>query len=185
MATSTSSTADTQLAQRRWSSWRRGLTLAAAALVLGGLVALGWFWRHPNLFPASDPGGMGSQVAAGRHVWFGAVQAPTQGDPRTLTLDSAQPVMATAPADTQITVAVCHGHPIGTAYRLRPWCTSTEPVPGAHFRIGAGATDQIVVRVASDHPGKVVIHGLRLNYSAGWQVGDETTGMKLVADFTK
>jgi hypothetical protein len=185
MATSTSPTTDNQAPAQARLTGRRLLILAVAALALAALAGFGWFWRHPGVFPEWDSGGVGITLAAGHHIWFGTVDAPAQGDPRTLTLHSAEPLTATAPPGTKIRVLVCHGHPIGGAYRLTPWCTSTEPVLGAHLRIGKGATDQIVVRIASDHPGRVVVHGLRLTYSVGWQTGDQITGMNLVAKFTE
>ncbi len=181
------SSAATQLGDReqslRWGR-RQALVVFLAAAIIGGLVMLGLEWRHARVFdsPVGDRVSLRGKV--GSTALIGVVYSPSQGPRHTITLQSATPRVSTAPDGATVELLVCHDGGVGAARgRLEQYCSSVEPVAGTPFDVGGRSNDQIVVQIHSEQRGKVVVNGVELSYTSGWQHGTEITGLNAVATF--
>ncbi|PSL01090.1 hypothetical protein CLV30_11525 [Haloactinopolyspora alba] len=161
----------------RRSLWFR-VVVVLVVLVLGVLT---WWWRSPELF-----GGQGSTLTirdeTGTVALAGVLVVPQQVGDGTVTVHSAQPRIVKAADGTEVDVLACHDGSFGTARgrdSLDEYCMSHGEVAGARLDEG----DSLVVAVRSDEPQRVVVDGVDVTYSYGWQRGTQTTGLTAVVTF--
>lgn len=169
---------------RLWSR-RRALTFFVAATVITALAMLGWEWRHAKVFDFPVGNTVSIRNNVGSTAFIGVVFSPSEGERHTITLKSATPQVSGAPEGATVELLVCHDGGVGAARgSLEPYCSTVEPaVAGAQFDVGERSNDQIVVKICSQQPGRVVVNGVELSYTSGWQHGSEITGLNAVATF--
>lgn len=161
------------------SVWRSGRFWVAVVivLVLGVLV---WWWRHPAAF-----GGQGDRIGirneAGTVALVGSVVVPQDADGGPVTVHAVEPRVTEGSDAAKVEVLACLG---GATIAARSWesldenCMSHGDAVGARLDPG----DLLILAVSSDEPQRVVVEGVKLTYSYGWQRGTQVTGM--TADVT-
>lgn len=163
--------------------WRRLVLGVLVALVVAGLAVLGWAWRHPQALP-----GPGSVVGIHNRVGVQAavgVLSPSLHDDRILTVHSVTPRVRSAPPGTTVRVMACRDGAVGAVRgSLSRFCARVWPAEGAHLRPGT-AGDWLVAVIRSSRPGRVVVDGVEVSYSHGWQRGSQVTGPRIVANFKR
>lgn len=163
---------------------RRGTARLMVLVLVGAVVLTGlWQWRSPGAF-----GEQGSEVAmysqVGTTALFGVATPRQDMDPAVLELRSVEPQIATG--DAEVDVLVCRPRPgaggIGTARgvgALNRFCQSHEAAEDTQFAPG----DDLILRVHSEEPGRVVVEGIKVTYSHGWRRGSQVTGVTAKATF--
>jgi len=148
-----------------------------------------WSWRHPevllpnaNYIEVNDM--PGTTALVGMTVGDLGAEAPA------VTLRSARPRMVTPlPTGVSVEVLVCRdtvsGQPIFSARgSLQAQCAGVEQVHNAVLDLSDETEDQLVLVVRSRGPRRLMITGLDVSYSAGWQRGHQSVGPTVVADFS-
>ena len=143
-------------------------------------LVVGWWHTHPTLF-----GPLGAEVGAYQQVGTTGIVGMTypRPDTKSLLVHAARARVNRGDGAT-VRVLVCRHRPgddvLGVVRgRLDHWCTSVaEP---SETRLGSH--DQLVVAVTADKPGPVVVDGIEVTYSAGWQRGTQATGVHYRARF--
>ena len=155
-----------------------------ALFLVGAVVSVGlWQWRSPNAFVEQ-----GSEVAmyspVGTTALFGVATPRRDMDPAVLTLRSVEPQIAEG--DAEVDVLVCRPRPgaggIGAARgegALDRFCQSHEAADDTQVVPG----DDLILRVHSEEPGRVVVEGIKVTYSHGWRRGSQVTGVTAKATF--
>lgn len=149
------------------------------------LVWFGWTWRHPHAFLPYG-GGEGQYDRIGMTALTAMNFSPRPGPGGDIVLHSATPRVATAPPGAKILLRVCvnpyggHGNMGGDRGSLARICDKVLPVSGARLSVGRGrqVTD-LVLLVRSQKPGVVVVRGIDVDYSWGWQSGHQLTGPRV------
>jgi hypothetical protein len=148
--------------------------VAGIVLTLVALSGFGWWWRHPDAF-----GNQGNVVGLYNPVsttaWLGLAQPRRQIEPQTVTIHSVEPQVVKGNAT--IDVVACGTSPaksgVGTGRgSLGEYCEWHKQAEGATLRGG----DQLLLRVRSEDPGRLVVRGVKVTYSYGWQRGSQVTG---------
>jgi hypothetical protein len=154
---------------------------ALGALVVVGLVVLGWVWRHPDALPGpGDVMSVNSRVGVQAAV---GVLSPSLHDDRILSVRSVTPRVLSAPPGTTVRVVACRDGAVGAVRgSLSRYCTRVRSAEGAHLRPGAEG-DWLVAVIRSSKPGRVVVDGVEVGYSYGWQRGSQVTGPRIVVSF--
>lgn len=164
--------------------------VTAAVLVVAGLLVVvsavvGWqWWRHPSVFyPVSSSVDEGRTWRVDTATTFGMTYVKKGVPAGTVSMISVQPNVLANTAKGTITVLACtpnraEAGAIGiVGGDLHHWCTSVTPANGATLRVGGSAPDQLVMTVVPRQPGTVLVRGLHVTYSHGWQRGPEDVGM--------
>lgn len=178
---------DTAGARRDAEGSSRPGRRAARVMVLilvGAVVIVGlWEWRSPNAF-VQGTGGVGMYSQVGTTALFGVATPRQDMDPGVLTLHSIEPRVTEG--DAEVDVVVCRPSPaaggIGTARgdrALDRFCQSHRAADGAQMVPG----DDLIVRVRSQEPGRVVVEGIEVTYSHGWRRGSQVIGLTTKATF--
>lgn len=161
----------------------RHRTLAVTG-VLGAIavvaLVLGWWRTHPTLL---DP--PGAEVGSYQQVGSTGIVGMTYPQPDTdsLLVHAARARVHRGDGAT-VRVLVCRHRPgddaLGTVRgRLDHWCAAVEEPSETRL----GSHDQLVVTVTADKPGVVVVDGIEVTYSTGWQRGTQATGVLYRARF--
>ena len=164
---------------------RRLATFAVAVAFALVVVAISLVIRwhdHPKVFYPDNSSGIGewADVSAGHPMSFG-MSWPQHRDGSSASIDWALPVVTTNTAAAQVTVRVCilaTPHDVGgvgSVSDLSGTCSRLDDPAGASLRLGSFA-DQLVVTITPERPGVVVVRGLLVSYSHGWQHGTELVG---------
>ena len=155
--------------------------LMGVVLALFGLTALGWWWRHPGMF-----GNQGNVVfiysPTGTTAWLDLTQPLRKLEADTVTIHSVEPqvvkgnatieVMACGTSESKNGVGAVRGS-------LDDYCEWLMQAEGATL----GVDDQLLLRVHSDEPDRVVVKGVSVVYSYGWQRGSQVTGQTVRVRF--
>ena len=169
---------------RRIITWSVVGTVTLALLVTGGVV--GWKYRHPTLFyPASNGISAQGRIDIGRALFIGMTYAqghPTH--PTTVHVDGVSPRVEVNTAGASVTFFVCRlgPHPqigaIGSAYGadIHQECPILVPASNVDMTVKPAFSDQIVMRIQLNRPGTLLVNGMDLHYSTGWQHGWQWVG---------
>ena len=180
---STETTAADAGAQGASDTRRRGGRLLVAGIVLAllALSGLGWWWRHPEAF-----GNQGNAVFIYNHVGttalLGLAQPLRKLEPDTVTVHSVEPQVIKGNATIDVfACGAIPGKPGVGAVRgaLDEYCEWHQEAEGATLR----ADDQLILRVRSEDPGRLVVRGVKVTYSYGWQRGSQVTGQTVQVTF--
>lgn len=107
------------------------------------------------------------------------------GTTGTVSVIGVQPNVLVNTAKATITVVDCtpnlaEGGAIGIVDgRLHHWCTRVAPANGATMNVSGDSPDQLVMTVTPHQAGTVLIRGVHVTYSHGWQRGPEDIGMSI------
>jgi hypothetical protein len=164
--------------------------VTAAVLVVAGILAVvsavvGWQWWHnPNVFyPVSSNVDEGRTWRVGTATTFGMTYVKQGVGAGTVSVTSVHPNVLVNTANATITVLACtpnraEAGAVGiVGGELHRWCTSVTQANGATLRVGGSAPDQLVMTVVPRQPGTVLVRGLHVTYTHGWQRGPEDIGM--------
>ena len=169
--------------------YRPALLAALLAVVLGGLVLLGWTWRHPQAFV--DAGGWGTELPnrqVGDTVYVGMTY-PRSRDGGHVTLHSGRATVGAGADNAEVDLLVCTidadaqfgaiGSYVGDS--IYDDCSSLVPIQGQRLDLQyAPMRQQVVVAVTLTHRGSVEISDVTLDYSHRWQRGSQRTGGQVV-----
>jgi len=179
----TVATITTPQALRRRPSGRTSIIIVLVCLLLVGAVAVGvHWWRTPDVFnPVDQAVGEGRSQLVAQSTTFGMsyVKAGVD-DSKSLSVISARPNVLVNTANAKITVGVCtpdldRAGAIGIVGAIHRECTRLVPADGATMRL-TQPTDQLVLTIAPTQPGIVLVKGLHVTYSHGWQRGSQDLG---------
>jgi len=180
MATPSSPTSEDSAARGRSSS-HRTVKLALVGLLIVAALAVAWDWRRsPDVF-----GAQGNEVGGYNQVGttdFIGIAGPFRHiKPGSVTLHSVEPQIVSGQAD--VDVLVCHRKGGATGIgavsgSVDDFCESTTDPDEVTLR----PLDQLILKVHSDKPVHIVVNGIKVTYSSGWQRGSQVTGM--TADLT-
>ncbi len=180
MATTTPISGTSGDSSRRRGPFRRGTVVLVVVLV--GVLVLVWQWRSPRAFHGEgDVIGMYSQVGTTAVLDMGNPRRDL--DPSDVTIHAVEPQLISGKAT--VDVLVCHLGPespglgAGRGRDLARFCTDREPAEGARMT----RDDQLLLRVRSDAPGRVVVRGIEVTYSHGWRRGTQLTGQTARVEF--
>jgi hypothetical protein len=149
---------------------RRGLRVAAYAVVLGALLAVaGWVTTHPDPLPTSRTRVVASTPEV-RPVFVGVFGTPADFD-RHLHLSGVR-VFATSTVDATVIPHVCHGGSINVTTTPASFCDEIGPTEDAALDPG----DEIVLEVVGAAPGVVEIDRIRVAYRDGLQWATQDAG---------
>lgn len=165
----------------------RGWIVAGLVVLtaLGLTLAYSLWWTKPTTFTAVGNGHGFKQTAETMHpVTIDMIQRSVHADAETITLNDVDPRVVTNTAEALITFAVCRRSeesPFmaadGPAKRS---CETVDEVEGQQVRLTADATTTITMTVAPQRHGRVVINGMKVNYTRDsghlWQRGSQATG---------
>lgn len=157
----------------------RRIALLAGVLALALVAVGGWWWRSsPDTF--EDWGaGIGLPVRVDQAALVGTVRVP-EG----VVLHWAEPAELSGVAD--IDFLACWYDGVGGGIgavrdSAAPYCTSVEPLAG----VESDGNLQVVVQVVGSEPSEVVIEGIRLNYTDGWQRSTELLDFTIEVDIDR
>lgn len=173
------------IADAERTGWRRrrpsDLMVVGVVLALLGLSALGWWWRHPGMF-----GNQGNVVSiyspVGTTAWLNLAQPLRKLEPDLVTIHSVEPQVVKGNATIEVVACKTHpGKPGVGAVRgaLDEYCERRTEAEGSTLRVD----DQLLLRVHSDEPDRVVVRGVKVLYSYGWQRGSQVTGQTVRVRF--
>lgn len=157
---------------------------AVAAVVIGVLGYLSWWWAHPSLL-SEESLGLGSGAAAPRSVTDPPLHVGVAGDPsdekyrETITFHEYQAHFEDDGAGVTVTLSVCRNADgvIGSVSDpLSEFCDAVVPVrDGTKMKLGAG--EYLVATLTPSRSGTSTLTGITVNYSrtAGhlWQRGED------------
>jgi hypothetical protein len=150
-------------------------------LALFGLTALGWWWRHPGMF-----GNQGNVVfiysPAGTTAWLDLAQPLRKLEADTVTIHSVEPQVVKGNATIEVLACGTSESKNGVgAVRgsLDDYCEWLMKAEGSTLSVD----DQLLLRVHSDEPDRVVVKGVNVLYSYGWQRGSQVTGQTVRVRF--
>lgn len=181
MATTTTA-GDTSggLSRQRWPSRRGAVVVVVGVLVL--VLVLAWQWRSPRAF--HDHGnGIGGYNQVGTTALLDMGKPRSDLAPSELTIHAVEPQVVSGNAT--VDVLVCRygsrstGLGAGQGRDLDRFCADREPAEGARMT----RDDQLLLRVRSDEPGRVVVRGVEVTYSHGWRRGTQLTGPTARVEF--
>jgi hypothetical protein len=162
------------------------LASAVALLVVGGLVWLGWVWRHPNAFQAAGGWGVGSEHKDVGETLYVGMSYPQKGrDGETVELRDGRVSIETGAEIADAELLVCTIDPdanvgaIGTAVgeSIDEFCTSLEPIDGTELDLTyAPMSQQVLLALTLTAPGVVTVSDIVLSYADGWQRGSQHVG---------
>jgi hypothetical protein len=159
--------------------------LLAALLVLAGLVAGLWWWRHPTVYQSAAPtwsvgGGetypVDSEPISIGMTWF---RVPRPGEPATL--HAAAPHVLVNTAEATLTFSVCqvadHGTISSVCADLHRWCSKLLPIKDTRLALTYHyPRRQVMMTITPTRPGVVRIQGMDLTYSYRHQSGTQHVG---------
>jgi hypothetical protein len=155
----------------------KALRATGAIVVLAALVGIGsWYLTHPQPLPISERR-IDASTPAGSPVFIGVFDVPADFD-RTIDVSGVR-VYANATTDVAITPRLCRGGSIGATREPLPFCQ--EILGTEDVRVGPG--DQIILEVASQEAGAVVIEPIQVAFSDGLQRGIQTAGSRALVTF--
>lgn len=155
--------------------------VAGIVLALLAVTGLAWWWRHPEAF-----GEQGNAAfiynPVGTTALLGLAQPQRKLELDTVTIHSVEPQVIKGNAT--IDVVACgtsHGKPGVGAVRgtLGEYCEWHQEAEGSTLR----ADDQLILRVHSEDPDRLVVRGAKVTYSYGWQRGSQITGQTVRVTF--
>jgi hypothetical protein len=160
---------------------RSDLIVVGVVLALVGLSALGWWWRHPGMF-----GNQGNVVfiysPVGTTAWLDLAQPLRKLEQDTVTIHSVEPQLVKGNATVEV-VACGTSETKGGVGAVRgslgDYCEWHMKAEGSTLRVD----DQLLLRVYSDEPDRVVVRGVKVLYSHGWQRGSQVTGQTVRVRF--
>jgi hypothetical protein len=149
-----------------------------------GLSTLGWFWRHPTAFHGYGGWTVGHESWPVGDPLFVGITYPERGAGGSVTIRAASAHLAGDSTGVEIEFFVCTINEaagvgaVGAAGldAISRTCSSLRPVSGAEMTLAETAADQLVMAVTLTEPGRVVIRGVDLSYSHGWQRGTQRVG---------
>lgn len=148
---------------------RRGSSIALAGGVVAALLAGLWWHTHPNVFPG--PGNSFEARPDDQTPMYVGVAYPPDGAATRVRVLDAEP-RAEIFGEATAEVWACTGGTIGVVGEDSPEAAACVPLGEA-----AESWDQLVVRVAPEEPGAVVVlDGIDVTYSTGQQRGTQHTG---------
>lgn len=157
-----------------------GLT-AVAVLVVGVGLTYSLWWTKPSAFTPVGGGFFYDPTQSLRPATAAMVNEIAE-QPEVVTVTRASPRVVVNTADARITFARCEGDPAfftvrGPASRV---CESLGEVEGQQLTLGLKATETITMTIEPRQPGRVVVRGMRTDYTRGaghlWQRGSQATG---------
>lgn len=168
-----------------------GLAILLIAGVVAGLVALVWWWRHPDVFyPYIEDGQEQEKLAGqvpGRPAYFGSVANVKDKTVQSVAITDAQPHILRDDADARIRFYVCTLDPhsdefFGTVYEAgaRKACLSLTPAIGTTMRLNSSPRQEVVMSVEMRKPGAVEVQGVDLTYRDGRQHGTQRVGSRIL-----
>ena len=160
---------------------RSNLLVAGMVLALVCVGALGWWWRHPGMFGAQGSA-VGMYSPAGTTAWLGVAQPLRKLGSGTVTIHSAEPRVIEGNATIEVVTCRTSGSKGGVGAArgpLRGNCEELMKAEGSTLRVD----DQLLLRVHSDEPGRVIVRGVDILYSSGWQRGSQITGQTVRVRF--
>lgn len=153
-------------------------------VLLAGLAAAGWWWRHPAAFTEAGGWGVGNKdFPLGVPLYVG-MSYEERGASGAATIHAVRTHVVSDSAGARIEFFVCTIDKsagvgaIGT-YRgstIHHDCSSLLPAEGATLRLNADPRQQLVMAVSLTHAGRVQIQGVDLDYNYGWQHGTQRIG---------
>jgi hypothetical protein len=166
---------------------RRRLAILVVPVLIFGLAVLGLEWRHPTDLAGAPPGGTTITTAnrVGQTVFIDLVPLPDLGDRHSMTIHSVQPLVRETIPGAAVKVLLCRQSSVGAVRGLDKYCKFVQDPAGANVMVGRGTSNDLVVRIHSDHPGRVVVNGAEVSYSSGWRDGSSITGIRAVATFAR
>ena len=169
------------------SGWRRWTAPALVVVVVLTVAALGWTWRHPRAF--GEGGGWSleyKQLAEGTPFYVG-VTFPQGGTTDSVTIHDVRANLTDQSGRLDVAALVCSLRPAensavgaGNEATARKTCTSLVPAEGATLRLGRERSQQqqLVLAVTARGPANVVIDGIDVTYSSGWQRGPSASAAR-------
>ena len=160
---------------------KRLLLASAGLLVLGVLVFLGWTWRHPSAFEDYGGWGVGStDWRVGKTAYVG-MTFPDDRASGWVRIHGADPHGLADSTGAEFAYFLCAPKPGPTGAAIGIVSESDVPRQCGGLVPAADATfsltkQQLVVAVTPSREGLVVLHGLDLHYTDGWQNGTQRVG---------
>jgi hypothetical protein len=155
---------DVRLDVGRSRTW--GLVCGIVVLVAAGALAV-WHAQHPAPLPLDDRT-VSATTPVDEPVYLGVAGAPAG---RTLHLSGVK-VRTTSNTDVTVTPLLCRGGRIEVTTEPDLYCSDLVNPEGTTL----GASDSIVLMVASDEPAIAVVDPVRLGFREGLQWGTLPTG---------
>lgn len=159
----------------------RTVLLIVAVLAILGVTAVGWWWRRPGMF-----GQQGNTVfiynPVGTTAWLDLARPSRKLEEETVTIHSVEPQVVQGRADIEVVACRTDADQGGVgAVRgsLDEYCAWHGDPEGATLRVD----DQLLLGVHSDQPDQVVVKGVDVRYSYGWQRGSQVTGQTVRVRF--
>lgn len=157
-------------------SRRQRYRIALAVGAIAALLISLWWHTHPNAFPGAG-NSFGARPDDQTPIYVGVAYPPDGAATRVRVLD-AEP-RAEIFGEATAEVWACTGGAIGVVGEDSPEAAACVPLGEA-----ADSWDQLVVRVAPEAPGAVVVlDGIDVTYSYGFQRGTQHTGISGVIVF--
>ena len=161
------------------------MALVALGVAVVTAAALAWQWRtHPRAFEAAGGWTAGhDSLAAGRTVYVGMSYEAREARGHA-TLETLSPRVVLNSSNATIRLFVCHVNPdgdvgaIGVEGRrhIDDDCRSLVPARGARVELNAEPKQQVVIEISPRRPGQVLVDGIDITYSHGWQRGLQRVG---------
>jgi hypothetical protein len=161
-----------------WRSTSIFVVLLATVLLAAGL----WQWRSPNAFLEQGSTTVTMYTPIGTTANLGLASPRQDMDPAVLTIHAVELQVVKGTASIEVVVCRTGAGKAGigaTRGRIDRDCESHESPEGARLR----ALDQLVLRVRSDEPARLIVKGVKLTYSHGWRRGSQVTGQTVDVEF--
>lgn len=155
--------------------------IGVGLLLLAVLVLIGWTWRHPTAF--EDYGGWGvgnTDWRAGKTAYV-AMTFPSDADSGWVRIHGADPDGLADSTGAQVAYFVCTPEPGPTGGAIGFASDSDFPQQCGGLVSATGATlslakQQLIVAITPTRPGVLVLHGIDVHYTDGWQNGTQRVG---------
>ena len=159
-------------------------SVAAGTVLVAGLAAAGWSWRHPAAFTEAGGWGVGHKdLPLGVPLYLG-MSNEDRGTSGVVSIHAARPHVVSDSASARIEFFVCTIDEsagvgaIGTSLGsdIHDYCSALVPAEGATLELNADPPQQLVMAVSLTNAGRVQVQGIDLDYSDGWQRGTQRIG---------
>lgn len=169
---------------RRPGAGRRSQAVIAGAglLAVAALAFLAWTWRHPSAFDGYAGNEVGRPHSNVGETTYVGITMPNDQITGSVTIHGADPHGLTDSTGATFAYYLCTPDPgpagswlgIGTESDLPETCDQIVPATGAEMSL---TEQQVIIAITPAHEGTVVLHGLDLHYSDGWQNGTQRVGL--------
>lgn len=169
-----------------WDLRSRPIRWVAFALLVGlaaASVAMFLVWRSDAHALSGHGNTSGLRFRAGQTLMSATAITST----RPVTVDSVTPNVRLDSAGATIAMRMCV-HPTGMPFIGVVWprqlsraCGAVVPINGQTVHFGAVGAAEVIAIIRARRPGRLVVAGWRVAYSAGWRHGSQLSGTDINA----